>query len=170
MRWYEIPGLGVTGCFRQDKSSIACDADYTKLGIDSHIYKKPTVEYWNQMCVHIVVGAYHNLKVWIGEGTPPPRAENISLSGSYPDVRFNLDPYGNHIGGIRHTYLEVPIAVFNDAINIEFFDKSLKNILYAGKSDYISKVRAHAEKMVKERWFLPSAVKMLVEQAEGIEW
>ncbi len=36
------------------------------------------------------------------------------------------------------------------------------------ESDYISKVHAHAEEMVKDRWFLPSAVDMLTAQAEQL--
>ncbi len=170
MRWYEIPGLGVTGCFRQDKLAFACYDDYRKLGLEDRVNKNPKIEYWNQMCIHIVVGAYHNLKLWINDGTPPPHAARISLSGQYPNVKFELDQHGNHIGGIRHTYLEVPIARFDDANNIEFFDNSLLNKLYTGKSDYISKVHAHAEEMVKDRWFLPSAVDMLTAQAEQLDW
>jgi hypothetical protein len=170
MRWYEIPGLGVMGAFRQDKISFACDLDYLKLGLEDRLKQRLHFDYWNQMCIHIVVGAYNNLKVWISGGTPPPHAEKISLRGRYPDVTFNLDQFGNHIGGIRHTYLEVPIARFDDAANIEMFDLSLRNRLYSDKSDYISKVRAHAEKMVKDRWILPPAVEMLVTQAETLGW
>jgi len=170
MRWYEIPGLGVMGAFRQDKSSFACEADYLKLGLGDRLKKIPHEKYWNQMCVHVTAGAYNNLKAWIKDGTPPPRAEKIGLLGNYPDTAFELDQFGNHLGGIRHPYLDVPIARFDDETNIEMFDISLRNRLYSDKSDYISKVRAHAEKMVKDRWILPPAVDMLITQAEMLEW
>mgnify|MGYP004559453241 CR=1 FL=1 len=169
MRWYEIPGLGVAAAFRQDESAFACEADYTKIGSRSKS-KDNHYDYWNQMCLHIMAGAYQNLKLWISDGVLPPKAGKIDLIGEYPNFNFSLDKYGNHVGGIRHTYLEVPIAVFDDFSNIKFFDKKLRDSLYSSKEDYVEKVRADAMRMAKERWILTEAIDMLVEQAESLEW
>ncbi|MBQ6481156.1 MAG: hypothetical protein IJI45_08575 [Anaerolineaceae bacterium] len=165
MRWYEIPGLGVRACFRQDKSFFACQEDYDKIG-EVNIYR---TEYWNQMTWMIVSAAYRNLKDWIN-GVIPPRADRIQVSGEYPNFRILADEYGNHLGGIRHPYLEVPIAVFGEDSSITFFDKSLRDKLYSSKEDYVEKVRECALQMVKDRWLLPRAVDALVEQAESIQW
>ena len=166
MRWYEIPGLGVHAAFRSDKLFFACDEDYEKLG-KMEFKQYP---YWNQMSRHIMVGALHNLKAWIDEGILPPKAEKIRIHGAYPSIELDLDEDGNHLGGIRHTYLEVPIARYGEDSSIVMFDKEKRDSLYKDQADYVAKVRASAEKMVRDRWILPVAVEALVEQAESLEW
>lgn len=171
MRWYEIPGLGVEAAFRRDKSSFACNADYARIGEENRMVKEDDKnDFWNQMCIHLIVGAFHNLKKWIIDKTPPPRADRIAIEGTYPNLKPSVDELGNHVGGIRHTYLEVPVARFDEHSEIRMFSKSQLETLYTGKKDYVTKVRAHAEKMVQEHWILPSAVEMLVAQAEEIDW
>ncbi len=169
MRWYEIPGLGVAAAFRQDESAFACDEDYEKIGSRNKA-KDRKYEYWNQMCLHIMTGAYSNLKSWINGIDKPPKCDKIGLTGNYPCFEFINDRFGNHTGGIRHTYLEVPIARFGDDSSITFFEKEQRDALYKDKTDYLEKVRKDAERMVKERWILPSAVDMIVKQAEEIQW
>ena len=166
MRWYEIPGLGVAAAFRSDELFFVCDEDYQKVGkVEPNVYP-----YWNQMSRHIMVGAYHNLKQWVDGGILPPKADRISLHGRYPDIVLDLDADGNHIGGIRHTYLEVPIARFGEDSSIVMFDREKRDRLYPTKRDYVMKVRESAERMVKDRWIRPEAVAALVEQAESLDW
>ncbi len=168
-RWYEIPGLGVCAAFRQDISCFACEEDYAKLNT-SRRDKEKAEKYWNQMCWHIYAGAYHNLKLWILQGILPPKADVIQLTGEYPKMDFVVDEHGNHIGGVRHPYVEVPAARFDDDSTIEMFDHEKLTSLYGTKEAYIEKVRQYAGKMVEERWILPMAVEALVRQAEELEW
>ena len=169
-RWYEIPGLGVGAAFRQDISCFAGEEDYAALGMTRRGRDEKRL-YWNQMCLHIYQAAFHNLKDWITEAKLPPKQEEyLQLTGMYPNVSFALDEYGNHIGGIRHPYVEVPAASWDDASNCEMFDRETRDALYSDHQDYVNKVRAYAEKMVEERWILPRAVEMLVRQAEELPW
>ena len=55
---------------------------------------------------YIFAGAYTNLDRWVREGTPPPRAEFLSLSGR----EFVNDEFGNVPGGLRPPWLDVPTA------------------------------------------------------------
>lgn len=169
MRWYEIPGLGVKAAFRQDESAFACDEDYARIGLKNKA-GGPNGEYWNQMCLHLMNGAYENLKKWISDGTVPPRAERIRVRGSYPDIAIETDALGNHLGGIRHTYVEVPIAILGADSGIRMLGRAAKEKLYSSQEVYVNQVRAHAEKMVRQRWILPDAVDALVKQAAQIEW
>ena len=169
MRWYEIPGLGVNAAFRQDESAFACDEDYARLRLTNKA-GGCSGGYWNQMCLHLMNGAYENLKTWIKQGTPPPRADLIRLRGSYPNLSIETDALGNHTGGIRHTYVEVPIAVFGADSSIRVLDRTAKEVLYSSQEAFVAQVKAHAEQMVRQRWILPDAVDALVKQAAQIEW
>lgn len=168
-RWYEIPGLSVEGAFRQDISCFACDEDYEKRGMQRRKQQVDKV-YWNQMCLHIYAGAYHNLKSWVLYGKEPPKAEYIHLKGVYPEVSFEKDALGNHIGGIRHPYVEVPVAAWSDGPEYTFFDRRVRDDLYRDQADYVERVRACAEKMVDDGWILPWSAEMLIEQAKEIRW
>lgn len=166
MRWYEIPGLGVAAAFRSDQLFFACREDYAKVGQPAF----PRFPYWNQMSRHIVAGAYRNVKDWADRGTPPPRADKIAIRGSYPHIQLNTDGDGNHIGGIRHPYLEAPIARFGEDSSIVFFSKDKRDSLYRDQDDYIAQVEASARRMAAQKWILPEAVQALVEQAQGLAW
>lgn len=170
-RWYEIPGLSVTAAFRQNVSCFACPEDYLKLGIPERREKNNVFSYWNQMNWMIYACAFHNLKDWVLHGILPPREERfIELKGTYPDVEFVLDETGNHIGGVRHPYVDVPLGRWTDSAACVLYDKNYRDTLYRDQADYVSRVKASAEKMVKDRWILPSAAEILVEEARNIPW
>jgi len=169
MRWYEIPGLGVRAAFRQDQSAFACDEDYARLGISNRANDFHP-RYWNRMCLHLMNGAYENLKAWIIRDVPPPKADRIRISGAYPDLCIETDALGNHLGGIRHTYVEVPVAVFGEDSGIRMLDRAARERLYSSQDEYVSRVREHAGQMARQGWILPSAVESLVQQAAQIEW
>lgn len=166
MRWYEIPGLGVAAAFRSDQLFFACDEDSAKVGRRTFA----RYPYWNQMSRHLMVGAYHNLKEWIVQGTPPPKADRIALRGAYPDIQIETDGDGNHVGGVRHPYLEAPIARFGEDSSIAFFDKDKRDRLYRDHDDYVSRVAESARRMARRRWIRPEAVQALVEQAQSLPW
>jgi Alpha/beta hydrolase domain len=59
---------------------------------------------------HVWSMALANLLNWVDSGTEPPTAERIQLA---PDGRTIVrDEHGNAIGGVRSTYLDVPIATY----------------------------------------------------------
>ena len=59
---------------------------------------------------HLWSMALANLLNWVDSGAEPPTAERIQLA---PDGRTIVrDEHGNAIGGVRSTYLDVPIATY----------------------------------------------------------
>ena len=170
-RWYEIPGLSVTAAFRQDVSCFACEEDYVRRGAAPRRDKGKVFAYWNQMNWLIYSCAYHNLKLWILDGVLPPREDGpLEMTGVYPNMDFVCDENGNHVGGIRHPYVEVPLGRWTDDAACELYPPKLRDRLYRDHADYVEKVRACAEKLVSQRFILPEGVKVLVEQAEQMAW
>ena len=127
--------------------------------------------YWNQMNWMIYACAFHNLKDWVLYGILPPKENSyIQLKGTYPDVEFALDETGNHMGGIRHPYVDVPLGRWTDNAACELYDRDYRDTLYRDHEDYVNRVKNSAEQMVKERWILPCAAEILVKEAENIQW
>ncbi len=169
-RWYEIPGLSVTAAFRQNISCFACEEDYLKLGTERRD-KGNEFTYWNQMNWMIYACAYHNIKAWMLDGTLPPKEDSyIELTGCYPDMDFALDETGNHKGGIRNPYVEAPLGRWTDDAACILYDKEYRDTLYKDQADYVEKVKASAQRMADRGFILPSAVQILVDEAEAIEW
>lgn len=57
--------------------------------------------------------AFANLDAWVRNGTPPPRAERVSIKdGGTPQAGFVTDQYGNAVGGVRSPYVDVPTATY----------------------------------------------------------
>ena len=65
--------------------------------------------------LHIVAkAAWHALKTWIGDGTPPRKAPRIEVTtGASPQIRRNAD--GIALGGIRTPPVDVPVAALSGA-------------------------------------------------------
>jgi len=168
MRWYELAGVALRFCFRNDWLPYACKEDYEKLG--ARQTARDDFEFENQTARHIIAGAYRNLKDWMLKGIAPPRAPVIEMAGEYPDVDFVLDEFGNHIGGVRSPYVDVPIASFSDDGSVVMFSREKRNELYGSKENYVRKVAQAAQRMVKERWILPAGAVSIIEQAENIAW
>ena len=53
------------------------------------------------------------LNTWIVDGTAPPRADRLAVTGN--PAAFELDESGNVRGGVRTPYVDVPIAVLSGA-------------------------------------------------------
>ncbi len=170
MCWYELAGVAVRDTEPGELEARACDEDYEKLGI-----KVPAPlqrgAYPNYATEYLVAGAYANLKKWMLEGiTPPHMPTPLLLEGEYPNVEFILDEYGNHIGGVRSPYVDVPVASYSDEGQVTLLPEETLNKLYPTKAAYVEKVRACVTKMVEERWILPSGAERMIAQAEQFTW
>ena len=114
---------------------------------------------------------------WVDRGRIPPRAPYIATDG--------LDEYGNVKGGIRNTYVDVPLYRYvapneaaaspipnpsalvqgRGAAGPGFFcgiagyqlplSKEQLHKLYKNKKDYQNKVEQRVNQLIKEGWFLP---------------
>lgn len=107
-----------------------------------------------------------NLVDWVTKGIVPPHADPIEVEGTTV-VR---DDFGNALGGVRSSYLDVPIATYmaistNDpatppgsrcdmiGFQIKFSAAELKD-LYGNHGGYVSAVNGRLNQLVKERWIL----------------
>jgi len=122
------------------------------------------------------VGLDHLIQ-WVDKGRIPPRAPYIATDG--------LDEYGNVKGGVRNSYVDVPLyryvapneaaatPVPNPSALVQgrgaagpgFFcgiagyqlplSKEQLQKLYKNKKDYQTKVEQRVNQLIKEGWFLP---------------
>jgi len=114
---------------------------------------------------YVIDGALANLDSWVRTGTPPPRAERIAVKNAgTPQAAFDTDEYGNAKGGVRLTYVEVPVATYSGnspapcgSIAMKTpFDWARLQTLYGTPAAYAAKVEASVEKLVDDHWVTAS--------------
>ncbi len=103
-------------------------------------------------------------------GTPPPHAPAVQLTGDYPDTQFVLDENGNHIGGVRSPYVDVPAASYDDVGGIVPFSAEKLRALYGTRDHYLRLVAECCDRMVAERWIIEKSAEQMKRQAERIEF
>lgn len=166
-RLYEVPGAP-----RMDRiyfQHIPVVEDQIKAGQPVTVGKWP----YNYTCTpdinlldyqakrYVINGALANLDNWVRTGTPPPRAERIAVKNAgTPEAAFDTDEFGNAKGGVRHTYVEVPVATYSGnspapcgSIAMKTpFDWAQLQTLYGTPAAYASKVEASLQNLVESRW------------------
>lgn len=168
--WYELAGVAVRFTERYDIVARAREEDYRKLGLEAPEMDPGTL-YPNYAGIRLIEGAYHNLREWMLRGTPPPHMEQVlQLHGEYPDVAFDLDEYGNQIGGVRSPYVDVPVAAYNDDGSVTMFSPETLDRLYGTPENYASRVDECLKKMVLDRWILPRGAEQISRQAHAFDW
>ena len=127
---------------------------------------------------------------WIDKGNVPPRADYIVVDNDLKNDGsvLALDFYGNPKGGVRNTYVDVPMNRYvapNEAnpkpianpspltaaasvqlfCSIAAYEVPLTGVhvytTYKNKKDYESRVKQRADQLIKEGW-MPPAYKDLV--------
>jgi hypothetical protein len=128
---------------------------------------------------YVADAAFADLTKWVDDGTPPPRAARIEAPHGRSLVA--RDRFGNALGGLRTPFLDVPTASYSptDAAtqdtdlsglcplvgyNTPFSHATLSS-LYATHSDYVARVAAESNRLVREGFWLPSDAKQVVQQA-----
>ena len=113
---------------------------------------------------YVFAGAFANLDRWVREGTPPPRAEFLALSGS----DFINDEFGNALGGLRTPWLDVPTATFypgrrggstpfrcsDNGYWVPFTWSQLEAV-YGSFDGYAQRFLESVDRLVEERWLTP---------------
>jgi hypothetical protein len=130
----------------------------------------------------------HHLIEWVDHGVVPPRAaplefdKNTAGDGSL----LALDAHGNVKGGVRNTYVDVPVAMygvpnagltpaaqFNCSIagwRTPFSEETLRDKLhYKNKGSYISALNKRLMELVREGWMLPEYADDVRADAQAIE-
>lgn len=88
----------------------------------------------------------------------------LELHGEYPNVEFDLDSNGNHIGGVRSSYVDVPVASYLDDGRVEMFSPEKLDALYGTPEAYAAKVDEYLAQMVSDRWLLPRGAQQISNQ------
>lgn len=102
---------------------------------------------------------------WIREGTPPPQAPRLELSGNDP-TRFAVDEHGNVKGGIRTPWMDTPTAslsglgqtgggfAFLFGTTRPFDTAKLAALYPGGRRDYLAKFEAATDAAVRAGFLL----------------
>ena len=115
--------------------------------------------------------ALANLDAWVRKGIAPPRAEPILVQGGAPV----LDQYGNVQGGLRSSYLNVPVSTwYGTATGASFcfiagyevpFEQSTLDTLYPNHGAYVRAVRADLKSLQKQRFITADDARLLFREA-----
>jgi hypothetical protein len=116
----------------------------------------------------MAMGLHHVIE-WVDKGTAPPKAERMVVENG----AFVLDANGNVKGGVRNTYVDVPMAKYSTPNNADpkpgtrdDFYCSIAGVqqnlspdqlraLYKDASAYRGKVKQRLDELTKAGWFLP---------------
>lgn len=114
---------------------------------------------------YFFAGAFYNLDQWVRKGIAPPKAGFVELKEGR-GAEFINDEFGNARGGIRSPWVDVPIGTFHPEMkgpgtcgDIGYwvpFSWSRLEAIYGNYENYAKKFLAAVDKLVKERWVLPS--------------
>jgi len=127
--------------------------------------------------------ALNHLVEWITTGKTPPRAAPIEVDHNTANdgSPLALDEYGNAKGGIRNTWVDVPIATYGvfgkgrteaqdrvcqlGGTKVPLPDATLK-ALYPTRADYVRKVNRRLDELIARGWFLPEYADVVRRDAE----
>lgn len=103
---------------------------------------------------------------WVSPGTPPPRMDSPIVVDNNPvddGSPLDLDEFGNAKGGVRNTYVDVPVATYGVPNTPGFFcglvgyeqplSDDILATLYENRGQYVSKVNGRLTELVREGWF-----------------
>jgi len=129
----------------------------------------------------MAMGLHHVIE-WADKGTAPPRAERIVVENG----AIALDANGNATGGVRTTYVDVPVAKYtvpNSAdpktgtrddfyCGIAGIETPLAperlHTLYKDAAAYRTQVKQKLEELTKAGWFLPEYAGQVTGDAEKV--
>jgi hypothetical protein len=186
-RRYEIPGSAHVN--QKSMDNKPCPADIQKAGVPPTPANCAGVNEYGVTDFPIeffMNSAFNNMYAWLRTGTPPPRSEPImteKVQGT-DEIQIKLDEHGNALGGLRNPYVEYPLATYYGqsrpldeesaffcmlAGYKEPFDNDKIRSLYPTHEDYLNKVNAMTDKMVKERFLTESDGMRIKKEAQEIK-
>jgi hypothetical protein len=171
-RLYEIPGAGhitTRGAARASEYARACNESPQSQFPMSHLYSN----------------ALDKLVAWVDAGTPPPQAPRIEYLEDGRTIA--RDEHGNARGGVRSTYLDVPVARYvvvstrNPAYSGGFnrcemiahsvaFDAAKLAGLYGTPAGYAAQVALRADELVRDGWYLAEDAEEIRREALEQTW
>jgi hypothetical protein len=119
--------------------------------------------------------ALRNLDAWVRKGIAPPHADPILVEGGAPV----LDQYGNVQGGLRSSYLDVPVSTwYGTSTGASFcfiaghevpFPQSTLDTLYRNHGVYVREVRADLRSLQRQRFITSDDARLLLRDATRSE-
>lgn len=127
----------------------------------------------------VAMAALYALNNWLCDGILPPSAPRFAINDAGDG--FQLDPYGNVLGGVRSPYVDAPIARFsgensyvNDGENIYFLmgetamlDAATLVSLYPTHSAYVAAVTKAAQHAVTNGFLLIEDADLIIGAAQA---
>ena len=127
-----------------------------------------------------------HLIAWADRGVVPPHAAPLEFDSDTTNdgSRLRLDANGNVKGGVRNTYVDVPVAAYGvpnagatPAANFNCsiagwrvpYDEQRMNDLYKNKGSYISAVNRRLMELVRDGWMLPEYAEDVRADAQAID-
>jgi len=127
-----------------------------------------------------------HLIAWADRGVVPPHAAPLQFDNDTTNdgSRLTLDANGNVKGGVRNTYVDVPVAAYGvpnagatPAVQFNCsiagwriaYDEERLNGLYKNKGSYISAVNKRLMELVREGWMLPEYAEDVRADAQAID-
>ncbi len=120
----------------------------------------------------VVVAALAGLEKWVRDGTPPPSAARLELTGSGDNINIARDAHGIAVGGVRTPLVDVPVVRNTGEVNTgaspfcaafgtsSAFDATTLAQLYPhGGSDYVAAFAKDADQTVKAGFWLASSAR-----------
>ncbi|MBQ6214801.1 MAG: hypothetical protein IJJ67_05225 [Oscillospiraceae bacterium] len=161
-RVYETSGAGLG--IRRDIAIMENREDAEKAG-GRWLDQKPKLPYHAFPMQMILRACFDNLKKYCEKKILPPVADKLEFSGSYPDMQFVLDEFGNVKGGIRSSFVDVPIAEYIWDGTIIPFSKEKLRTLYKTHTNYVFLVAKACERQVEARFLLPEDALAIIKQS-----
>jgi len=133
----------------------------------------------------VAMGLAH-LVAWVDRGVVPPHAAPLEFDNDTTNdgSRLALDANGNVKGGVRNTYVDVPVAAYGvpnagatPAANFNCsiagwrlpYDQQTMNRLYKNHGDYISSINHSLKDLERDGWLLPEYVEDVRADANAVE-
>ncbi|HYX65184.1 MAG TPA: alpha/beta hydrolase domain-containing protein [Burkholderiales bacterium] len=123
---------------------------------------------------------------WVDHGIVPPHAAPLEFDNNTANdgSRLALDKNGNVKGGVRNTYVDVPVAQYGvpnagatpaAQFNCSIagwrvaFDQETLNDMYRNKGSYVSAINRRLMELVREGWMLPEYADDVRSDAQAID-
>jgi hypothetical protein len=133
----------------------------------------------------VAMGLAH-LVAWVDRGVVPPHAAPLEFDNDTTNdgSRLALDENGNVKGGVRNTYVDVPVAAYGvpntgatPAANFNCsiagwrlpYDEPALRALYKNHGAYISSISHRLKDLEREGWMLPEYAEDVRADAHAIE-
>jgi hypothetical protein len=166
-RWWEIAGTA--------HSSEQVMTSFGKWSARDLGIALPVPEGMNRISTRPVTdAAFHHLRRWIADGTPPPIQPRIEFAGDPAEIVRDAD--GIAKGGIRLPQADVPIAV-NSALPASDADQLSGSCIpfsadelrarYSDRDSYLTRFEAAARTAVDAGALLPRGMERLINEARA---